>query len=586
MAPTPSESSQLVGLFNAGRFAEVEIQARLLIGRYPASGFVWKVLGSSLKLQGKDGLSAFQKAAELLPDDAQAHSNLGNALNELGRLDEAVASYRRALKINPEYAEAHYNLNLTLRDLEQRGDAVASDRRIPENNPDDAATHINLGNTLHGLGQFADAAASYRRALEIKPDDVEAHNNLGTALQNLGRVDEAIASYRRALVFKPDYVVAHNNLGAALQNLGQFDEAMASYRRAMEFKPDYVEAHNNLGNALKDLGQFDVAVASCQRTLEIKPDFAEAHANLAFSLLGMGRFSEGWQEHEYRWEGGTPKQPRPPSPLPQWIGQKPAPGNRLLVFAEQGLGDMLQFSRYLPLVSEFFSGGVSIYIDAPLLALFRLSFPTVDILDVLPADQNAWQWQCPLLSLPLALGTTLETIPNRIPYLIPDPERVAHWQTRIAALGLPAFTRKIGMVWKPGSGMNTAAQRALTLQTLAPLLNQPGCACFSLQKEPDSDKVQWATSGKLIDWADEFADFNETASLAMNMDLVISVDTSVAHLAGGLGLPTWLFNRHASEWRWMRGREDSPWYPTMRIFTQKKPGEWDEVVDRMLSNVP
>jgi hypothetical protein len=179
----------------------------------------------------------------------------------------------------------------------------------------------------------------------------------------------------------------------------------------------------------------------------------------------------------------------------------------------------------------------------------------------------------------------LATIPNQIPYLTPDPLRVVHWQSRIDALGLPASTRKIGVVWKSGTGMKISQLKSISLQTLAPLLNQPGCAWFSLQKEPDPDKAPWVTSGNLIDWADEFGDFNETASLAMNLDLIISVDTSVAHLAGGLGLPTWLFNRHASDWRWMCNREDSPWYPTMRIFTQRKAGDWDEVVSRMSASL-
>jgi hypothetical protein len=190
-----------------------------------------------------------------------------------------------------------------------------------------------------------------------------------------------------------------------------------------------------------------------------------------------------------------------------------------------------------------------------------------------------------MLSLPLAFGTTLETIPKQIPYLITDKNREAFWQDKIAARGLPSSTRKIGVVWKPGAVMKTAPLRTLTLQLIKPLLNQPDCAWFSLQKEPDPDKMPWVASGQLIDWSDDFNDFDETAALAVNLDLVVSVDTSVAHLAGGLGVPIWLFNRHASEWRWMKGREDSPWYPTMRIFTQKTAGDWMEVVSRMVDKL-
>ena len=252
--PTPAEMNQLAALFNAGRYAELENRARLLVEQYPDSGFAWKALGTSLQMQGKDALPALQKATEFLPDDAEAHCNLGNALKDLGQLDDAVASYRRALEIKPDYAEAHSNLGNALQDLGQLDDAVASYRRALEIKPDFAEAHSNLGNALKDLGQLDDAVASYRRALEIKPDYAEAHSNLGNALQDLGQLDDAVASYRRALEIKPDYAEAHSNLGNALKDLGQLDEAVASYRRALEIKPDYAEAHNNLGNALKDSG--------------------------------------------------------------------------------------------------------------------------------------------------------------------------------------------------------------------------------------------------------------------------------------------------------------------------------------------
>jgi predicted O-linked N-acetylglucosamine transferase (SPINDLY family) len=242
------ERNQLVALFNAGRYAELESRVHFLLEQYPHSGFVWNVLGTSLQVQGKESLPALQKAAELLPDYAEVHSNLGNALQNLRRLDDAVASYRRALEIKPDFAVAHNNLGIALQDL----------------------------------GRLDDAVASYRRALEIKPDYAEAHSNLGNVLQNLRRLDDAVASFHRALEIKPDYAVAHSNLGNALQDLGRFDDAVASYRRALEIKPDFVDAHNNLGNALRELGQLDYAAASYRRALEIKPDFAVAHSNLLF----------------------------------------------------------------------------------------------------------------------------------------------------------------------------------------------------------------------------------------------------------------------------------------------------------------
>jgi tetratricopeptide (TPR) repeat protein len=477
--PSTAEFSQLAALSKDGRYDELESRALSMVRQYPNFGYAWKLLGEALYMQGKDALQAMHKAAQLLPDDADALTNYGIILADLGKFEEAVVICRRALEI------------------------------------------------------------------------------------------------------KPDYARAHNNLGNALLDLGRFEEAVACFFRALEIKPDYAKAHNNLGNALDKLGRLDDAVASYRRALALNPNYAGAHHNLSYILLMRGEYNKGWQEFEYRFNDPQSKISPPATPLQRWVGQKPSPNDRLLVFEEQGLGDRLQFSRYLTLAAEQFTEGVSMVICGPLRALFRRSFPEVEILDAMPVDQSAWQWQCPLLSLPLAFRTTMETIPKRIPYLISDFERASLWRTRITALGLPIHTRKIGIVWKPGPAMKNAAQRALTLQCIAPLLTQPDCAWFSLQKEPDPDKAPWVESGRLIDWAEEFSDFDVTAALAENLDLIISVDTSVVHLAGGLGKPTWLFNRQSSEWRWMLDREDNPWYPTMRIFTQKTAGDWDEVVKRM-----
>ena len=248
---TAEQISQLIALYNAGRYVELEIRARLLVEQYPNSGFAWKVLGVSLQVQGKDGLPALQKAAELLPDDADAHSNLGNALKDLRQLDDAVASYRRALEIKPDYAEAH----------------------------------CNLGVALKGLGQLDDAVASYRLALEIKPDYAEAHNNLGNALADLGQPDDAVASYRRALEIKPDYAEAHNNLANALADLGQLDDAVASYRRALGIRPDYAEAYGNLAGALRSQGKLDEALAHLQQQVRLTPGNGVAQHQIA-SLTG------------------------------------------------------------------------------------------------------------------------------------------------------------------------------------------------------------------------------------------------------------------------------------------------------------
>ncbi len=438
--------SQLQSLFNARQFAETETLAVDLLKAYSDEPTVWKLLAMSLQMQSKPSLSAFQMTAELLPHDAGAQTNLGNALQEAGRLEEAASNFKNALKISKNF--------------------------------------------------------------------VHAHHGLGSVLIELGRLDEAVASYRTALRVNPGFNVSHYNLGCA--------------------------------------------------------------------LLALGKYSEGWQEYEYRLQDPELEHIRNASKLPRWRGHNASLNERLLVFGEQGFGDTLQFGRYLTLAMEKFPGGVSLVVNEPLCELFYRSFPKLEVLSTIPTDQRAWQWHCPLLSMPLVFNNTLESIPKIIPYLTPNPVRVSQWRNRIAALSLPENTLKIGMVWKPGAQMKNANKRSLTMQQIAPLLNQTGCIWFSLQKEPDPDIAPWLASGKLIDWSNDLGDFNETAALASNLDLVISVDTSVVHLAGSLGLPTWLFNRHASEWRWMRDREDSPWYPSMRVFNQKRPGDWNEVVEQML----
>ena len=303
-APTSAELNQIASLFNAGHHIELENRARLLIERYPDSGFVWKVLGASLQIQRKEALPALQKATKLLSDDAEVHNNLGNALKDIGRLDDAVASYRRALAIKPDLTEAYNNLGFVLRDLGRLDDAVASYRRALEIKPDFAIAHNNLGLALRDLGRLDDAVASFLRALEIKPDYAPAHSNLGNALRDLGRLDDAVASCCLALEIKPDLIEAHNNLGNALGDLGRLDDAVASFRRALEIKPDYAIAHLNLGNALEDLGQLDDAIASFHRALEIKPDYAEAYSNLLFlhgyhALLDPREYlslARGWEQ--------------------------------------------------------------------------------------------------------------------------------------------------------------------------------------------------------------------------------------------------------------------------------------------------
>ena len=286
--PPTEEVNALLTLYNARRYAEAEYKLRSLLELYPDFGFGWKLMGSILQMQGKDALPAFQKTAQLLPDDAQAHYNLGVMLRSAGRLDEAVTHYRQAVTLNPSFAEAHGNLGNVLRDMGRFEDAAASYKRAIKLKPGSADTYVSLGIVLNGMGRLEDAVASYRKAAEIKPDFALAHYNLGNNLKELGRFNDALTSYRRAIDIKPDLAEAHNNLGGVLKDMGQLDAALASYRRALELKPDIAEAHNNLGGVYKDFGQFDAALDCYRKALEIKPGFDEAYSNLLFLYAYRG----------------------------------------------------------------------------------------------------------------------------------------------------------------------------------------------------------------------------------------------------------------------------------------------------------
>jgi predicted O-linked N-acetylglucosamine transferase (SPINDLY family) len=287
--PLPAEVDALIALYNGRRYAEAESRTRALLEQHPEAGFLWKLLGASQQMQGKDALPTFQKTAQLLPDDAEAHYNLGVVLKSSGQLDVAAASYRRAVALQPDYAEAHSNLGNTLKDLGRLDEAVASYRRALKIKPDSADAHNNLGTALKDLGRLDEAVASYRKAVALQPDFALAYYNLGNALKELGQLDDAVTSYRRAIEIKPDFADAHNNLGTALKDLGQFDAALSSYRRVLELRPGFAEAHNNLGVALKDLGQLDAALASYRKAVELKPNYAEAHNNLGTVLQTLGQ---------------------------------------------------------------------------------------------------------------------------------------------------------------------------------------------------------------------------------------------------------------------------------------------------------
>ena len=518
---------------------------------------------------------ACRQALRRAPEYPVALGTLVAVLRATGRLDEAEPAYRQALRLRPDDPDLHNGLGLVLRALGRPAEAEQCYRAALRLQPGLPEAHNNLGTICNALGRPAEAEASYRTALRLRPDYWEAHANLGSTLRQLNRLDEAEASLGTALRLKPDLAEAHNGLGNIRLSRGDAAGAEASHRTAQRLKPDYAEAHSNHGDDLLTLGRLAEAEESYRTALSLKPDFPDGHYNLGHFLLLAGRLSEGWAEYE--WRIAAHGVGRRDFTAPQWNGEALG-GRTLLLHAEQGFGDTLQFCRYVPLIAGH--ARLVLEVQAPLLRLLS-GLPGVDCIVAQGDKLPAFDVHCPLLSVPRLLGTTLDTIPGKTPYLTADRQDAAAWHRRLASLdGL-----KIGLVWAGGIRPEqpltaiSDARRSMALDRLAPLADIDGVSFVSLQKgEPAAQAARPPRGMVLHDFTADLRDFADTAALIDALDLVISVDTAVAHLAGALGKPVWLLNRFLPCWRWLLERDDSPWYPTLRQFRQPVAGDWDSVI--------
>lgn len=477
-------------------------------------------------------------------DEALIEHKRGFDLHLQGHPAEAEACYRRALALDPEFKEAWMNLGLAA---------------------------LSLGRV--------DAAEEYQRqALRLDPGLADAQNNLGMIHYNLGRMAEAENCFHAALRLQPGHCNATLNLGSVRQIGNHVEEAEAMFLRALALGVDPVRAKSNLSLALMEQGRPEEAEQCCRQALEMRPGHAEARANLALALLMMGRLEEGWLHYESRWEVEATGGPPPTLPQPRWTGQA-LYGETVLLYAEQGFGDTLQFCRYVPMVA---AAGGRVVLVVPK-QLVRLMTTLVGVTEVLAEDDAlpAFDYHSPLLSLPAAFGTTLETIPASAAYLRAQP---SGWAAALG--GLPGL--KVGLAW---AGKSRTAQphaaaidkrRSMRLADMAPLLAVPGCSFVSLQLGPPSGQARLLPAdAHLHDFTGRLGDWADTAALVAGLDLVITVDTAVAHLAGALGKPVWMLNRFDSCWRWFMGRDDSPWYPSLRQFRQTRRGDWAGVVERV-----
>jgi tetratricopeptide (TPR) repeat protein len=529
----------------------------------------------------EDALVSFDRAIALAPTYAEACHSRGIVLRALARPREALGGFDRAIELRPSHAEAHYDRAGTLRELGRLDDALNGYDQAIAIKPDYAEAHNNRGNVLTDLARYEQALDSYGWATALRPDYAEAYSNQATALRALRRPEEALACCDRAIALAPGYAEAHNNRTSVLYDFQRLEAALESCGRAIALKPGYAAAHNNRGVILHQLRRLDEALASFDKALAIAPDDAEAHYNQAMVRLTLGDYDKGWPQYERRWGTNQFRRMAREFRAPLWLGHDDIRGRILLIHAEQGLGDTLQFCRYIP---EVAARGAKVILEVQA-GLERLAarLDGVDQIVTRGAAPPPHDLQAPLMSLPLALGAAPDACP--VPYLSADADQIASWASRLeGADGL-----RVGLCWAGGTRPDQLGahsidrRRSLALETFAPLAAVAGVQIYSLQKGPPAAQLaevgpRWPGPA-IIDMTEDLRDFADTAALVANLDLVIACDTSTAHLAGALAKPVWILNRFDACWRWLADRDDSPWYPSARLFRQKRPGDWDAVVE-------
>jgi tetratricopeptide (TPR) repeat protein len=591
----------------AGNLAEAERACRKALALAPrdAATHCW-LAEILLEVQSYDAARrCCEEALAVQPGFGRAHHGIGNILCKQGDHTGAAASYRRAVALDPRRAEFHFGLGYALQKLDERREARAAFLAALKLRPSFVEAHLNLGNLYYDRGQFPAAAAHYQFALRIRPGYVKAWVNLGNALSRLSRITEAIACYRRALQLKPDSAKAqhglgnafaakkqwvqahecllqaielnpasaefHNSLGNLHYSQKQPHDAAVHYRRAIEIDSTYARAHVNLGNALLALGKHEQARSMYERGLALDRASPGALYNLALARLRNAEFAQGWRDYESRWDFEELHLRRRNFRVPQWRGEA-LNGKTILLHAEQGLGDTVQFARFVPLVAAR-GGRVILEVQQPLVRLLQ-QLPGVERIIPHGAALPACDFHCPLMSLPLALGTTVDTIPSAEGYLTAEP-----------TLQFPADAKilRVGIAWSGNPRHKADATRSMPLESLIPLAGIPGLQLISLQKGAGIEQLAPLRDRlPLLDAASTHADMHETAALIGTLDLVLSVDTSIAHLSGAMAKPVWIMLPWVADWRWMEQRADCPWYRSARLFRQSAAGDWASVVEEIV----
>ena len=550
----------------------------------PDSDVVCNLMGTVQRARNDvDGARrSFEKALALNPGNAEAANNLGNLAKEARDFLTAEGHYRQALQVNPRFADAYNNLGALYqgqRELEKAEDAIRQALAI---RPENADALNNLGGVLQEQGDLDAAEECLRAALHVQPDLPVAMYNLGNVLRMMGRLQEAEGHCRRAIEIDATSAAAFNNLATVLGQRGDLDAAEAACRKALQIDPGCAPVHSNLGSIHRQRGDMRMAESCYREALRLDPGHPHIEYDLSILALLQGNYEEGFELYESRFQcagrdfAATRHSYRQLATIPPWRGE-PLSGKRIHVWSEQGLGDTLMVMRYLPLLKSHGTAHLSVQCE-PALGRVIASFAAVDEVIAQPGavpDVRA-DFHCSMMSLPHRFGTRIGNVPNAVPYLDIPEALVSHWREQLAGITKP----RIGLAWAGNRTLRDDAQRSIPLKQLAALFRHPQVQMVSLQKgEAAREWAEHASTGS--EFIERCQDFVDTAALVSNLDLVITVDTAVAHLAGALGKPVWLLNRFGSEWRWGLEREDSPWYPTLRQFRQRHRDDWAEIIDRV-----
>jgi tetratricopeptide (TPR) repeat protein len=517
---------------------------------------------------------AFQRAVAFRPELGEAHILLGHAFQDLGQGREAIQAYRRAAEITPDIAEPVFQSGIALQTLNATAAAAEAYRRALAIDPQSAKSYANLGICALSAGHFAEAIAFYRRTLRLTPEAALTWSNLGNALERSGRFEEALLALGAALSLDPSHPEILYNLGNVLNRLDRHGAAIDAYRRATLMKPDFARAYDNLGVSLNKLGHLDDSIAAHRRAIALAPDNAEAHFNLSHCLLLVGDYEQGFDEFEWRWRLADFPSPKRNFSQPPWNGD-PFPNKTLLVHAEQGMGDSIQFCRYIP---EIAANGGRVILECPA-ALIPLMQGLAGIHEIIETDRTLppFDLHVPILSLPKIFRTTRNTIPAHVPYLQSDRQRGKHWQS---LSDIPPGL-KVGIVWTGNPRHGNDRLRSIPWPVLQSANWPRDVALFNLQKDHIRKDATLGDGVPLRDLASDIHDFGDFAAAINAMDLLISVDTAAAHLAGALGQTVWTLLPFAPDWRWGQREETTAWYPTMRLFRQDAAADWITVLQRV-----